>query len=81
MLDNSLHVVTKATSVIQNLFPFSVQLTAHPIEPDQVLEVEWAKMVIINNALNSSDESGANEQLVLTSITNIDTFWEWLSPN
>ena len=63
------------------MYVFPIQLTINQIEPGQVLEVEWAKCVIMKESLSSSEEIGANECLKFTSMNNFDKFWEWLSPN
>jgi len=57
------------------------EITVWPLQPDQNLEVEWAKKNIEHDALNSREEKGLTEDMKFTSISNFDKFWDWFAPN
>ena len=57
------------------------EITVWPLQPDQNLEVEWAKKNIEHDALNSREERGLTEDMRFTSTTSFDKFWDWFAPN
>ena len=57
------------------------EIIVWPLQPDQNLEVEWAKKIVEHEALTSKEETGLNEDMEFSSATAFDKFWDWFSPN